>query len=215
LIRGGGAPMMPGTMNSIGRCAAGVVGLLAGLCSGCANLSYDRLALGQAPSEYERTLPAEKSRRTDLGLCYLDDDGAGNVDAIVVFLAHDRRITGKVHLARRVSNLWWDSSVQVELRGQVDPQLAGLNAAGPTDLLRALIADLAAYRGERLATAAHRWVAAGLIRTVQRLPNVDASQLVYPDLHETLEGVPPGGTARIGVDPGGAYEFGYTQRVAR
>lgn len=201
-------------MNFIGRCAAGVV-LLLGLGGGCANLSYDRLGLGQAPAEYERTLPADTSRRTTLGLCFLDDDDAGNIDAIVVFLAHDRRITGKVYLARRVSNLWWDKSVEVELRGQVDPKLAQLDAAGPTDLLRALIADLADYRGERLATEAHRWIAAGLIRTVQRLPNVDASQFVYPDLNEQLEGVPPGGTARIGVDPGGAYEFTYTQKVAR
>ena len=53
------------------------------------------------------------------------------------------------------------------------------------------------------------FLAAGLVRLMERWPHVDAETLIYPQLDQMLERVPPGGRALVGIDERGIYTFEY------
>ncbi len=197
--------------------AAGIAGCLvvALLLAGCVDVNYDRIALGATPKEYARVLPDEQTRRTDLGLCYVGRDMSGRTDAIVVLLTPDRRVSCKVQASYFERNLGFRVDRGYRLRGELDPQLAETQSAGPIDTLRAVASDLMAYRGERLSQDAHSWVAAGLVRLIQRWPNVVDPGLETHQLSELFERVAGGGVARISVDARGVYRFEYEQGVTR
>ena len=201
----GGAPR-----RSWATQAALLLAMLAGLLNAaCAQWSYDRVKLGQEPRDYERAFPSESARRTHLGLCSLCEDAFGRTDAVVVLLTHDRRVAGKVHATRFVRDYGFKTDEGFLLRGELDPQLAELQATGPIDTLRVIAADLAEYQGERLAMEAHAWVAGGLVRLIQCWPHVNDVGIAAARLTELFELVPGGGEARIAVDPAGIYQFEY------
>lgn len=183
--------------------------------TGCADLTYTRLHLRAAPTDYANVLPAETSRRTNLGLCHYAQDMTGRSDAIVVLLASDRRIAGKLR-ATRVERNWGLKTQQTfELIGELDPELSEGRAAGPIDTLRAIARDLQEYRGEKLATDAHRLVVAGLVRLMQRWPRVEDVGVASTALPELFESAPGGGVAEIAVDEKGVYHFRYRLNAMR
>lgn len=187
---------------------------LALLC-GCASTTYRQLSLGQERSSYDRVMPREVTRSTDLGMAYLrHDPAAGRTDAIVVLLTQDRRIAAKMHAVWRERRGWMGGDSGFALRGEIDPRLAELQSSGPVDTLRVMVADLVAYQGERLATDAHAWVAAGLVRLMQAWPNTSDVGVDTRRLAGVLERVPGGGTAQIAVDSNGVYRFEYRQGAA-
>ncbi len=201
----GGAPR-----RSWATQAALLLAMLAGLLNAaCAQWSYDRVKLGQEPRDYERAFPAESARRTHLGLCSLCEDAFGRTDAVVVLLTHDRRVAGKVHATRFVRDYGFKTDEGFLLQGELDPQLAELQATGPIDVLRVIAGDLAEYQGERVAMEAHAWVAGGLVRLIQCWPHVNDVGIAAARLTELFELVPGGGEARIAVDPAGIYQFEY------
>ncbi|MGE0479060.1 MAG: hypothetical protein AB7Q17_01190 [Phycisphaerae bacterium] len=182
---------------------------------GCAPLTYRSVQVGQTPAEYQRLIPAEQSRRTDVGVCSLATDPFGRVDALALLLTTDRRVSGKLHATHETRSLGLQTETRYALRGEFDPELAALGKTGPTDALRAIADDLASYRGERQAMDAYAWVAAGLVRLLQRWPNVDPAAMVYPNLADTLDRVPAGGVATMRIRADGRFEFEYTQRAHR
>ena len=201
----GGAPM-----RSWATQAALLLAMLAGLLNaGCAQWSYSHIKLGQEPQDYERAFPAESARRTHLGLCSLCEDAFGRTDAVVVLLTRDRRVAGKVHATRFVRDYGFKRDEGFLLRGELDPQLAELQATGPIDVLRVIATDLAEYQGEKLAMEAHAWVAGGLVRLIQCWPHVNEVGIEAARLTELFELVPGGGEARIAVDQAGIYQFEY------
>jgi hypothetical protein len=187
-----------------------LLAMLTGLLNAaCAQWSYDRVKLGQGPPDYERAFPAESARRTHLGLCSLREDVFGRTDAVVVLLTHDRRVAGKVHATRFIRDYGFKTDEGFLLQGELDPQLAELQATAPLDTLRAIAVDLAEYQGERLAMEAHAWVAGGLVRLIQCWPHVNDIGIAAVRLTELFELVPGGGEARIAVNPAGIYQFEY------
>jgi hypothetical protein len=189
-----------------GLALAGLVGL-----TGCADWSYRQIQLGQPSDNYERVLPAETSRRTALGLCHLSEDGLGRTDAMVVLLTDDRRVAAKMW-ARHLEREWgWKTDRGFWLEGELEPELYGAQATGPLDTLRAIAGELTDYRGEKLALDAHAWVAAGLVRLIQRWPRVESTGVSSQRLSELFELVPGGGAARIEVNEQGIYRFEYKQ----
>ncbi|MBU0637700.1 MAG: hypothetical protein KKB50_02455 [Planctomycetes bacterium] len=182
------------------------------LLPGCADWGYQRIHIGQTPREYERVLPQEHARRTGLGLCYYKQDRVGGrTDTLLVLLAHDRRVAGKVWATiterrggRQAATSYW-------LRGELDPVLTETAGAGPIDTLRAIAADLMSDPGEKLTRDAHALVVAGLVRLMERWPHVRDTGLVTASLGEALARVPAGGVARLAVDERGAYLIEYRQ----
>ena len=160
-------------------------------------------------------LPAEGSRRTDLGLCYLGSDLFGRTDALVILLTHDRRVAGKLHATHYRRSYGFKTETGFRLRGELDPEACGLSATGPIDTLRAICDALVSYQGEKIATEAHAWGAAGLIRLIQRWPHVSELGSQTESLSETLSLVPGGGVARLGMNERGIHEFEYLQGKPR
>lgn len=197
--------------NQSPSATAGVVAVLLLLCTGCADWSYRQIRLGQSSEDYARILPPETSRRTALGLCHLSSDGFGRTEAFVVLLTSDRRVAGKLR-ARHYQRDW---GLRVDrgfwLEGELDPELYGVQSTGPLDTLRAIAGELTDYRGEKLALDAHAWVAAGLVRLIQRWPGVRDVGVSSQRLSELFERVPGGGVARIEVDENGIYRLEYKQ----
>lgn len=182
---------------------------------GCADATYDMIRLGQQPQEYERILPADRSRRTHLGLCYLDSDIGGRTDAIVVLLTADRRVAARIQSTCFERDWGFKVDRGFRLRGELDPRLYDLHAAGPIDTLRAIAGDLSNYQGEKLASDAYAWVAAGLVRLMQCWPNVSDVGVETHRLTDLFERVAGGGAARIAVDARGVYRFEYEQGITR
>jgi hypothetical protein len=198
-----------------GACALALLAAAQLSILGCADATYDMIRLGQQPQEYERILPADRSRRTHLGLCYLDGDGGGRTDSIVVLLTSDRRVAAKIQGTCFERDWGFKVDRGFRLRGELDPRLYDLQAAGPIDTLRAIAGDLSNYQGEKLAGDAYAWVAAGLVRLMQGWPNVTDVGVETHKLADLLERVAGGGEARIAVDVGGVYRFEYEQGVTR
>jgi hypothetical protein len=196
-------------------CLLGLLACLWLALPGCADATYDMIRLGQQPQEYERILPADRSRRTHLGLCYLDSDGRGRTDAIVVLLTADRRVAARIQSTCFERDWGFKLDRGFRLRGELDPQLYDLHAAGPIDTLRAIAGDLSNYQGEKLASDAYAWVAAGLVRLMQRWPKVTDVGVETHKLTELFERVAGGGEARITVDVRGVYRFEYEQGLTR
>lgn len=177
--------------------------------SGCAKLTYDRLNLGEPPSKYERMLPASESRRTAVGLCQLKKSAGGKVESILLVLSDDRRLAGKVRVRRVQRSAGLLGSTTYELYGSVDPVLYGAAEAGPADVLRSLVRSLVDYRGEKLAMEAHRLVAAGLLRLLERWPEAGDLGLSADVSADLAEIAPSGGTSRIDVRDSGVIDFQY------
>ncbi len=198
-----------------GICTRGLLALWAGAIlvglTGCGGIetdwSYRNIALGQPPAQYLDKLPAETSRRTALGLCSFTSKG-GQARAVVVLVTPDRRVAAK--LRATLGGRWPAGGYRLE--GELDPRLLDTAGAGPLDTLRVLIAELTGYRGERLALDAHGLVAAGLLRMVERWPQVAPAGRRSEVLRHWLERVPAGGRAELGLTPGGVFTFGYEAR---
>lgn len=165
----------------------------------CADLSYRQLQLGQTPQQYDRTLPAENTRRTERGLCHLTTDRLGRTDAIVVLLTADRRIAAKLRATRLERDYGWKKESGYVLEGDLDLKLANLGAVGPFDAIRAVLADLEAEANEQFVRDAHAWVVAGLYRLLQSWPHLAESVTPPPQLTPTLDRVPPAGTATLAL----------------
>lgn len=160
-------------------------------------------------------LPADGSRHTDLGLCYLKSDAFGRTDAMVVLLNRQQQVAAKLHATHYRRQLGFKVDTGFWLRGELDPELIGLSATGPIDTLRAIADDLLTYRGEKLAMDAHAWIAAGLVRLMQRWPHVSDPGLRSDGLTEMLDRVPGAGMARISIDESGVYHLEYRQGTTR
>ena len=179
--------------------------------TGCANWSYDKFQLGQLPSDYERILPLDSSRKTALGLCHLKKAKSGRTDALVVLLTEDRRVAAKIS-ARHIPRDWLGRDKPgFELIGRLDPNLYGVAGSGPLDTLRAVVGDLTDYRGEKFAVDTHAWIAAGLIRLMQSWSEVQDVGVSSQRLKKLLELVPGGGVGRIETDNHGIYHMEYKQ----
>jgi hypothetical protein len=174
--------------------------------AGCSDWSYRQIQLGQSRQEYERVLA--DARQTTLGLCRAATDRGADT-ALLVLLTEDRRVAGKIE-TRSVRRDWGlMRQQQFTLRGELDPVLFQTQQAGPFDTLRLIVSQLLDYRGERVATDAHAWIAAGLIRLMQRWPHLDDGAWDTRAIADTLDRAPGGGETRLSLDGRGAYRFEY------
>ncbi len=187
-----------------------VLGLLAGLQAGCAQWSYDRVRLGQEHGQYARAFPEGGVHRTENALSYLAQDRLGRTDAVVLLLTRDRRVAGKLHAMHFERNYGFKVETGYALCGEVDPELAGVEAAGPIDALRAIADELTGPEGDTVARQTQAWVAAGLVRMVQHWPHVGDEGPAFPRLADTLERVAGGGVTQITVNERGVYMLEYT-----
>ena len=79
-----------------------------------------------------------------------------------------------------------------------------------------MIADELTSTGtDKFTRDAHAWVAAGIVRLLQRWPHPGDEGPAFPRLADALERVPGGGVARITVNERGIYLLDYTQGVTR
>jgi hypothetical protein len=185
--------------------------LLISLIQGCADLSYQGITLGMRQAECARQLEGESVQRTELGFCAVRTDLTGRTDALVVLVSREGVVTGKLQATFWPANPQWGRRAAYRLRGQLDPTSSALGATGPVDSLRAILDDLASYRGPRPAMQAHAWVAAGLVRMIERWPHVGELASAYPHLADVLEQVPGGGESSLRADRQGVFWFEYQQ----
>jgi hypothetical protein len=188
---------------------------LVALLTGCAEMCYERVQLGQEQRAYRGIFPEESTRRSTAGVCYCEKDGFGRTDAAVLLLTGDRRVAGKLYALHQERKSGLQAETTYRLRGELDPQLLKLSATGPIDMLRAIADDLTTAGDDTFVREAHGWIAGGLVRLMQRWPHVGDEGPAFTRLTEMLERIPAGGVARIAVDPRGVYSIEYTQTVAR
>jgi hypothetical protein len=185
------------------------------LLTGCAELCYDRVQLGQEQRAYRSVFPDDNTRRSATGVCYCEKDGFGRTDAAVLLLTGDRRVAGKFYALYLERKTGLQAETSYRLRGELDPELLKLSATGPIDMLRAIADELTTAEGDTFVREAHGWIAAGLLRLMQRWPHVGDEGPAVTRLTEMLERIPAGGVARVAIDPRGVYTIEYTQTVAR
>lgn len=176
--------------------------------AGCATWSYNQVYLGQELRDYERAFPSDKTRRTKSTLCYLERDLSGRDVAVVLLVSRNRVVAGKLQ-AVYVEGGKVFPRAGYRLQGELDPGLARLHGAGPIDALRAVADELTRDMSGDLTRDASGWVAAGLVRLVQRWPDISDAGPAYPRLTEVLQYVPPDGRAHIAIKPEGTYEIEY------
>lgn len=162
------------------RCLSAALALALAAVTGCAGWGYDHVRLGATPREYDRALPAEDVRRTDLGLASLTrSDLRGRTDATVLLWTGDRRIWAKCHVTVADAARSGLRPATFTLRAEIDPAMGGMPGAAAKDALQAIETELATFRGERGVMEAFGWVAAGL--RVARF--ADPASASAPDSH--------------------------------
>lgn len=196
-------------------CAVLLVAFLAAQLAGCARFSYGQVKLGAVLTDPRRQFPEDKVRLTDAGLCVLEQDPFGRTDAIVVLLTRDQRVAGKLYATCTVRQVGFVQETTYTLEGNLHPTLTDLSGSGPIDTLRALADELTGAYPDPMVRTAHDWVAAGLIRIIQRWPHVGDEGPALVRLTDTLERVPAGGTADIVVGDDGVHHLHYHQRATR
>ena len=170
--------------------------MLLTLLTGCGSWTYRHVRIGQPPREYEQILPAEKSRHTAVGICYLDVDQSHRSDALVVLLTDDRRVAGKLWARHRHRK----AGSNYRLVGKIDPVLFGTQAAGMTNTLRAIAVELTEQHDGQFAAQAHAWVAGGIVRLLEQAPGPPDLGVSSRRLDELFDRVPGGGVSRMEFD---------------
>src|SRR5512137_1630162 len=97
--------------------------VLISLLTGCAEMCYDRVQLGQEQRAYRGVFPEENTRRSPEGVCYCEKDGFGRTDAAVLLLTGDRRVAGKLYALHQERKTGMQAETIYRLRGELDPQL--------------------------------------------------------------------------------------------
>lgn len=189
------------------------------LTTGCADMTYERVRLGLAPREYDRVLNTQQSSRTEVGLVEYARDADGDAGALVLLLADDRRIVGKIQATRAAESeldLPLPRTRQgFELRGEIDPRLYGVGEVGPVDILRLLTQRLCDFPTERSARNAHMLAAAGLIRILERQPSAGDIGVSAEQRRELALLAPTEGESRLALDADGIVRFGYSHALER
>jgi hypothetical protein len=183
--------------------------------AGCTAMTYDRIRLGRTQDECRQLLDQEVFRSCDIGYSGIQQDPAGRTNALVVLLGRDGLVGGKLQATLATPGgvplgqpSATGAALSFQLRGELDLAALALQGAGPLDVLRAVLSELAGQQTVQSAGAARELVAAGLVRLLERWPQLNpASQ--FPELAETLERVPAHGDARLGVTPQGLFFLQY------
>jgi hypothetical protein len=133
----------------------------------------------------------------------------------VFLLTRDAVVGAKLIAAYRPPTALGLEGGSYTLRGEFDPERAGISALGPLDMLRAVADDLTNVRPEQSAGVAHAWVAAGLVRILQGWPAAASADEgpAYPRLTDVLELVPAGGEAQMTLRPDGVYVISYAVKL--
>jgi hypothetical protein len=194
---------------------AWLAGLLLPLCGGCANWTYERVQIGMDRAECERQFADESYQRTGLGFSHWQAAASGAREALVILLSTDGRVVGKFQASYRADAKAGQGRHEYRLSGELDPQRAGLGATGPLDALRVLLIELLDEPGVQTVRSGHVWIAAGLLRLVERWPHVEPQAVADGLLAEALEHVPDKGDARLGIDRRGVYQFEYLSGPTR
>jgi hypothetical protein len=183
---------------------------------GCADLTYERVRLGLAPSEYDRVLDTQRSSWTEAGLVEYQRDDDGDASALLLLLADDRRIAGKIQVRRAESELDLPLARRgYELRGELDPRLYGLGEVGPIDSLRLLTQRLCEFPTERTSRTAHLLAAAGLMRILERQPGVEDIGLSGDQRRELALYAPAEGVPSLSLDSDGILRFSFAHGQVR
>jgi len=184
---------------------------LAAAQTGCVELSYNQIQLGQEERVCRRALPEDQTISTPKTICSLERGPSGRTDAIVVLLAADRRVAGKLHAVHIESRWGPQRQMSYQLRGELDPQLLGLAATGPIDVSRVLADELTNLPEDAFARTTQAWVAGGLVRLLERWPQAGPAGPAAERHADLLDRIPGGGTARITIDDRGRYLLEYIQ----
>jgi len=189
------------------------IALLVTMLAGCSQMSYDRVQLGTTVDRPSRLFTESQSRRTALGVAYLDTDMLGKVTAAVVLLSPEQRVAAKFYAVYDPQSLNPASSATYTLHGELDPDLTALRNAGPLDTLRVIADELTDSGDEQRVRDAHAWIAAGLVRLVQQWPHATDPGPAAPRITETLARIPAGGTADLSTAPDGKLTVSYTREI--
>lgn len=193
-----------------------VIGLLAMLLGavGCANWTYQNLRLGARPRQYDRVLPRDYTYRTSFGLTKVRTTSLdrSRSEAVAIWLTEDRLLSVKAHAYTQRQALPPATVYTLEI--DVERELAGVAGAGPVDVLRVLLQDLAEAESPRLAQQSDAWIAAGLIRLAGALPAGQAVAIEPPTtrIADQLEDVPAGGVTTVD-DTGGTVHYVYQVKL--
>jgi hypothetical protein len=185
------------------------------LVSGCSTMTYDSVRLGLMQDDCRQLLDQEAFHSCDIGYTGIQQDAAGRTVALVVLLGRDGVVGGKLEAtttppggAPIAPPSATAAALTFQLRGELDLDALALEGAGPLDTVRAMLSELADPQTIESAGAPRELVAAGLVRLLERWPQLNPAAK-YPHLADTLERVPARGAARLGITPQGFFSLAY------
>lgn len=181
---------------------------------GCASWNYDRIQLREPLPDLDSQFPRDEARKTSLGVAHLRNPNSPQAAAVVILVTLEKRVAAKFHAAQHQRD--WGFSVErgYELAGQIDLELLAAKNPGPLAALRTIARQLAAYQGDPAAEHAHQLVAAGLVRIIQRWPDIENLGPTSDQVNALATLAPGGGRAALTMDLDGTFHISYRQGIA-
>lgn len=178
--------------------------------TGCGKLTYDRVNIGMVPREYDRALDLDETTRTAHGLVQYSKSVTGQEVALLLTVADDRRISGKMRVSRaEASETWPPRDFYYILSAEFDTAMIGAADAGPIDALRLVTQKMSELPTERSSRRGQSLALAGLVRVLQRQQGIQ--EIGFPELSagELVGIVPDEGFASLERDATGRLQIGF------
>jgi hypothetical protein len=176
--------------------------MLVGGCGGASQSkrAYGRIALGRTSAEEAAQRMPKPVQASPAGLVFHRSDRYGTVDeqqALVLLLAGTKHVQARLRITAR-SEKWVglrkrQASLQMELPGR----LGAARGSGPVAVMQEVLQQLGKRPYERSAIDGQALAAAGVIRTLQAMPQVYVAPSQLSRYAEPLALIPPGGEYQI------------------
>ncbi len=182
--------------------AAMSVLLLVGGCGGSwqSKRGYGRIVVGRTSAEEAAQRMPKPVQASPAGLVFHRSDRYGTVDeqqALVLLLAGTERVQAKLRVAARSEKWMGLTKRRVELQMELPGCLGSAPGAGPVAVMQEALQQLGKRPYERSAIDGQALAAAGVIRTLQAMPQVYVAPSQLSRYAEPLALIPPGGEYQI------------------
>jgi len=186
------------------RCIAATLSvlLLAGGCGGSwqSKRGYGRIVLGRTSAEEAAQRMPKPVQASPAGLVFHRSDQYGTVheqQALVLLLAGTEHVQAKLRVTARSEKWVGLTKRQAELQMELPGRLGVVPGAGPVAVMQEVLQQLAKRPYERSAIDGQALAAAGVIRTLQAMPQVHVAPSQLNRYAEPLALIPPGGQYQI------------------
>ena len=176
--------------------------LLVGGCGGSwqSKRGYGRIVVGRTSAEEAAQRMPKPVQASPAGLVFHRSGQYGTVherQALVLLLAGTERVQAKLRVTARATKWVGLTKRQAELQMELPGRLGAAPGTGPVAVMQQVLQQLAKRPYERSAIDGQALTAAGVIRTLQAMPQVYVAPSQLSRYAEPLTLIPPGGEYQI------------------